>query len=94
MPADLIKAGPAPPDFSKVKFLPARKGVLSHDNAGYTLQIDGLPWGVKGFTVKRYRISATQNLDLIDEHAGSGISVQLSIALAPDTLELIVLQRR
>jgi xylan 1,4-beta-xylosidase len=94
MPPELTKAGPAPPDFSKVRFLPARKGILSHDNAGYNLRIDGLPWGAGGFFVKRYRISATKNLDLLDEYASSGVSVELSNALPPDTLELIVLHRR
>jgi xylan 1,4-beta-xylosidase len=94
MPADLLKAGPALPDFSKVKFLPARKDVVYHDNLGYNLRIDNLPWGQAGFVMKRYRISATQNLDLLDEHATTGSTVDLSNALAPDTLELIVLQRR
>ena len=93
MPAELLKAGGAMPDFSKVKFLPARKDVVYRDNAGYNLRVDGLPWA-HGFTVKRYRISATQNLDLVDEHVASGNVLELSNALAPDTLELLVLQRR
>jgi hypothetical protein len=76
-----------------VKFLPARKDVVYRDNAGYNLRVDGLPWA-HGFTVKRYRISATQNLDLVDEHVATGNILELSNALAPDTLELLVLQRR
>jgi xylan 1,4-beta-xylosidase len=94
MPADLLKAGPALPDLSKFKLLPARKDIAYHDNAGYNLRIDNLPWGLNGYTVKRYRISATQNLDLVDEHVTTGSTLTVSSALAPDALELIVLQRR
>jgi xylan 1,4-beta-xylosidase len=95
MPPELLKAGPALPDFSKIKFLPGRKDIVYRDNAGYNLQIDNLPqWGPTGFVVKRYRISATESLDLVDQHVSAGNSVELSNALAPGTVELIVLQRR
>jgi xylan 1,4-beta-xylosidase len=94
MPEDLVKTGPSLPDFSKLKFLPVRKDIVYHDNAGYDLRIDNLPWGLNGYVVKRYRINATQNLDLVDEHVTTGSTLTVSSALAPDALELIVLQRR
>jgi hypothetical protein len=94
MPADLMKASPPQPDFSKVKSLPPRTNIVYRDNAGYNLTIKNLPWGKGVFTAKRYRISKTQNLDLVEERSGEGGSFSLSTALAPDAVELIVLQRR
>ncbi len=93
MPPELVKASPPQPDFSKVKMLPPRTDIVYRDNAGYDLTIDNLPWGKKAFSVKRYRISKTQNLDLVEEKSGEG-SFNLSSPLAPDAVELIVLQRR
>jgi hypothetical protein len=93
MPPELVKASPPQPDFSKVKMLPPRTNIVYRDNAGYNLTIDNLPWGKKAFSVKRYRISKTQNLELVEEKSGEG-SFELSSPLAPDAVELIVLQRR
>jgi hypothetical protein len=93
MPPELVKASPPQPDFSKVKMLPPRTDIVYRDNAGYNLTIDNLPWSKKAFSVKRYRISKTQNLDLVEEKSGEG-SFELSSPLAPDAVELIVLQRR
>jgi hypothetical protein len=81
------------PDFSKFKFLPHRTDIVYRDNAGYNLTISNLGWGDKTFRVKRYRISQTQNLDLVDEKSAVGDSLNLASPLAPDALELIVLQR-
>ncbi len=92
MPPDLVKASPPMPDFSKVKSLPRRTDVVYRDNAGYNLTINNLPWGKKAFTVKRYRISQTQNLELVEEKPGAGRTFNLSNPLAPDAVELIVLQ--
>ena len=94
MPSDLQKSGAPPPDFSKVQFLPARKDVVYRDNAGYNLNIENLPWGNSQFTVKRYRINKTDNLDLVEENSSEGSTLNVSAALPPDALELIVLQRR
>jgi hypothetical protein len=94
MPADLQKASPPMPDFSKVKFLPLRTGIQYHDNLGYNLTIDNLPWGNAAFTIKRYRISPTQNFDLIENSAGRSGALNLVNAFPPDTVELIVLERR
>ncbi len=94
MPAELQKAAPPMPDMSKVKFLPVRTDVVYKDNRGYNLTIDNLPWGKKAFSVKRYRISATQNLDLVEEKSGQGGKFDLSEPLPVDTVELITLERR
>ncbi len=94
MPPELLKASPPLPDFSKVKFLPPRTDIVYRNNGGYTLTIENLPWGAKAFIVKRYRISKTQNLELVEERSGTGDSFHLSNPLAPDAVELIVLRRR
>jgi len=94
MPPALAKSGPAPPDFSKVKFLPVRKDIVYRDNAGYNMEVNNLPWGNGRFSAKRYRISDTQNLDLIEERSGAGGSFSTSTALAPGAVELFVLQRQ
>jgi xylan 1,4-beta-xylosidase len=94
MPPDLLKASPAQSDFSKVRFLPPRTDIVYRDNAGYKLTVSNLPWGKKAFSIKRYRISKTQNLDLVEEQSSKGPTFSLSEPLAPDAVELIVLQRR
>ena len=94
IPPEALKALPALPDFSKLKFLPPRTDIVYRDNAGYNLTITNLPWGEKTFSVKRYRISETQNLDLVEEKSGAGGTLNFSSPLAPDAVELIVLQRQ
>jgi xylan 1,4-beta-xylosidase len=94
MPPDVLKTIPPTFDFSKLPSLPRRTDIVYHDNSGYSLSIDHLPWGKKAYSAKRYRISKTQNLDLVEENSGSGGSFSLSNTLAPDAVELIVLQGR
>jgi hypothetical protein len=94
MPPDVLKTIPPSFDFSKLPSLPRRTDIVYHDNSGYSLTIDHLPWGKKAYRAKRYRISKTQNLDLVEEKSGSGGSFELSNTLAPDAVELIVLQGR
>jgi hypothetical protein len=94
MPPEVSKALSPQPDFSKLKFLPLRTDIVYRDNAGYNLTIDNLRWGKGPFSVKRYRISKTQNLDLLEDRSSEGPAISLSEALAPDGIELIVLQRR
>ncbi len=74
--------------------LPARTDMAYRDNAGYHLAIDNLPWGKAPFTLKRYRISKTKDLELVEQKSSSGGSVKLSNNFATDTVELIVLQRK
>ncbi|MFZ0199605.1 MAG: hypothetical protein WB523_05945 [Candidatus Sulfotelmatobacter sp.] len=94
MPPEVMKKLSALPDFSKMKLLPPRTDIVYHNNAGYNLTVNDLPWGTKAFTIKRYRISQTQNLELVEDESGAGGSVKLSNSLAPEALELIVLQRK
>lgn len=94
MPPELLKDLPPLPDSSKFKVLPRRTDIVYRDNAGYNLTINNLPWGKRAFSVKRYRISETKNLDLLEEKSGEGGSFGLSEALAPNAVELVILQRR
>ena len=93
MPPDLLRASPPQPDFSKMRLLSPRTDIVYRDNAGYSLTIKNLPWGASAFSIKRYRISKTQNLDLVEEKSGAGGTLSLANPLAPDAVELIVLQR-
>jgi xylan 1,4-beta-xylosidase len=93
MPPELQKTSPPMPDMSKVKFLPARHDIIYRDNAGYNLEIKNLPWDAAPFSVKRYRISKTQNLDLVETGSGKDGVLNLSDSLPTDTVELIVLKR-
>lgn len=70
-----------------------RTDIVYRDNAGYNLSIENLPWGKAHFTLKRYRISAKQSLDLVEERSAAGASLTLSNPLPVDNVELIVLQR-
>ena len=81
-------------DPSYANELPPRTGIVYKDNAGYDLTVNNLPWGKDAFTIKRYRISKTQNLELVEEKAGSGNSLKLSNAFGPDSVELIMLQHK
>jgi xylan 1,4-beta-xylosidase len=81
-------------DFSKLKFLPPRTGIRYENNSGYTLTVDHLPWGNAAFGIKRFRVTKTQNLALVEEKAGKDGKAQLSNPLPPPGVELIVLQRQ
>ncbi|MFZ3216128.1 MAG: hypothetical protein WA192_08725 [Candidatus Acidiferrales bacterium] len=94
MPPDLVKASPPQPDWSAFKTLPPRKDIVYRDNSGYDLTINNLPWGAAPFNMKRYRISKTQNLELVEERSAMGNSVRLANSLPPDGLELIVLKAK
>jgi hypothetical protein len=91
LPADVAKAVPMP-DFSKFKMLPRRTDIVYRDNAGYDLTINHLPWGNKSYSVKRYRISNTENLQLVEDREDAGESLKISSPLAPDAVEFIELR--
>jgi hypothetical protein len=93
MPEAVLKAAPMP-DFTRFKFLAPRTDIVYRNNAGYNLTINNLPWGNQKFSVKRYRLNNTQNLDLVDEKESKGSSLNLQSPLAPEALELIVLERK
>jgi hypothetical protein len=90
-PKEVHKPGdpPQPPSSG----VPPPTRIVYHDNAGYDLAVGNLPWGNHAFTMRRYRISTTKNLELVEEKSLSGGSLKLSHSLPPDTMELIVLQR-
>jgi xylan 1,4-beta-xylosidase len=92
VPPEVLKTLPPSLDFSKIKFLPQRTGIVYRDNAGYNLRIDNLPWGKKAFSLRRYRIDKTRNLELVEEKSAAGGTLSLSKAMAPDSVELIVLR--
>jgi xylan 1,4-beta-xylosidase len=94
MPAELQEPGAPSFDINKYKLLPNRTDIVYRNNAGYNLTINNLPWAKQGFTVKRYRISQTENLDLVEEKSRSGDSFKLSSPLAADGIELLILQRK
>ena len=94
MPSELQKMGRPLPDFARVKFLPPRTDIVYRNNAGYNLTISNLPWGNDAFTIKRYRVSKSENFELVEEKSGAGGSLKLGNSLAPDAVEPIVLQRK
>lgn len=81
-------------DPSYVNELPPRTDIVYKDNAGYNLDISNLPWGKGSFTMKRYRISQTQNLDEVEDRSLSGGSLNLSIEMPVDTVDFIVMKQK
>ena len=81
-------------DFSKLKVLPQRTDIPGVKNVGYDLTIDHLPWGNAAFTIKRYRITNTEDLEPAGQSSGKGGKAELSNTLPAPGVELIVLQRR
>ncbi len=81
-------------DFSKFKMLPRRTDLRYENNSGYALTVDHLPWGNTAFSVQRFRLTASQNLSLVEETTGGGGKLMLSNPLPPPGLELIVLKKK
>ena len=92
MPPAVLKMEPVR-DNPSSKSLPRRTDIVYRDNAGYNLTISNLPWGSHPFSVRRYRISEAKNLELVDEKQSTGDHLNLQSRLAPEAIELIVLQR-
>jgi hypothetical protein len=67
-----------------------RQEIEYRDNRGYALTVKNLPWGDAGFTVKRYRLTATENLAK-SETTGHGPTLEISNPLPPPGVELIVI---
>ncbi len=91
--AKMHTAGVQKPDSRGHIWLPHRTDVVYRDNAGYHLTLSHLPWGKKAFSLRRYRLSAAQNLDLVERKSGSGGTMRLSHPMPVNTVELIVLER-
>jgi len=81
-------------DFSKLKVLPKRTDIPAVKNLGYDLTIDHLPWGNAAFTIKRYRITGTEDFKLAGKSSGKDGQAELSNSLPAPGVELIILQRR
>lgn len=70
---------------------PDRRTISYSDNAGYQLVLNNLPWQSGKYTVTRYRIDASSQLSVVDSQSGSGQLIIVSAALAPPSVELIVI---
>jgi hypothetical protein len=92
MPSELKDADTPDWDAAKYKMLPVRNDIVYKDNAGYDLAIQHLPWGKKNFSVKRYRLNDTLDLELVEDGSGSGDTFRVRNPLSPDGVELIVLR--
>jgi hypothetical protein len=70
-----------------------RRAMTYIRNGGYDLTIDGLKAGAS-YAIERYRISAKDDLSLVDTSMGTGPTIHLYAALPPPGIELVVLKRR
>jgi hypothetical protein len=70
-----------------------RHEIVYRDNAGYALVVTHLPWGQGEFTVKRYRVTRTENW-AESESSGKGGALEMSNPLPPPGVELIVIRRK
>lgn len=77
-----------------VPVLEPRLGIEYKDNRGYSMTVSNLPWGQGEFSVKRYRITDKENLELVEDTSGKGGTFELSNPLPPPAVELIVLQQK
>ena len=74
-----------------VDLLP-RRSVSYADNRGYDLSVGGLDAG-RNYTIERYRITATNDLSLVDTSMGTGPSIHMYATLPPPGIELVVLRK-
>jgi xylan 1,4-beta-xylosidase len=79
-------------DFPKVGSLLARTNIHYKNNRGFHLTVDGLPWGKSAFSVQRYRLTGQEEF-VMQESTGSGSRFDLTDALPPPALELVVVTR-
>ena len=93
-PKDLFPNGFQVDDIYLKGNLPRRQGIVYSKNRGYDLTITNLPWKDAAFSVKRYRLTQSEDFGLVEDVVRSGGKLQLSNSLPPPGLELIVLQAR
>jgi xylan 1,4-beta-xylosidase len=74
-----------------VDLLP-RRTVSYADNRGYDLTLYGLEAG-RTYTAERYRVTAQDDLSLVDTSMGTGPSIHLVAQLPPPGIELVVLKK-
>jgi xylan 1,4-beta-xylosidase len=70
-----------------------RQTITYADNAGYSIQLAGLPWSGDS-VVRRYRVDASNDLALVETLDRSGTAFRVSAALAAPGVELRVVPRR
>jgi len=93
-PAYLFPNGFPISDIYLKRTLPRRQGIVYTKNRGYDMTIANLPWGDAAFTLKRYRLTANEDLKPVEEVPGSGGKLHIAHSLPPPGLELVVLQAR
>jgi len=71
-----------------------RRTVEYKNNQGYSITVKNLPWGKKDYTIKRYLIDQSHNLEPVGEQSGSGGGVQLTEPLLPPAVELVEIQQK
>ena len=71
-----------------------RRHVRYENNQGCSIAITHLPWGKGSYTIRRYRIDQTHNLDLTGEESGKGGSARIEEALPAPAVELIELRKK
>jgi len=81
------------PEFPQMKSLPARTNIHYKDNRGFHLTINALPWGKRPFTVQRYRLTDREPFVMVQESTGNGGKFDVSDALLPPAIELIILKQ-
>jgi len=81
------------PEFPQMKSLPARTNIHYKDNSGFHLTINALPWGKRPFTVQRYRLTDREPFVMVQESTGNGGKFDVSDALLPPAIELIILKQ-
>jgi xylan 1,4-beta-xylosidase len=69
-----------------------RRAIVYRNNDGYDVTIDNLARG-RAYRVQRYRISASNDLSLLDSTEQKGPSIRVHAALPPPAIELIVLKK-
>jgi hypothetical protein len=81
-------------DISTFKYLPKRADIQYSNNKGYALTVSNLPWGNRPFTIKRYRLTKTEDFALVEQAKAKGATAAFSNPLPPPALELIVLESK
>ncbi len=74
--------------------IPLRKIFPYENNDGYEITINNLPWEKEKFIAQHYRISETDNFNLVSETSGKGGIFTVNNPLEPPAVELIKLQRK
>jgi xylan 1,4-beta-xylosidase len=73
--------------------LPKRRTeAVAANNGGYHLTLRGLSCA-SGCTVERRRLDAIHNLEAVDSMAANGTTFELSAALPPPSIELVIVRR-